>query len=81
MGPFGDDDDDLYDDDLPGELASDDIFRRGLKDEEIDPEFLGKEKLADEDDDSWEEKDIDEDLIEDDLDILTSDLDDDDDDF
>ncbi|HEV7378203.1 MAG TPA: hypothetical protein VGN64_00305 [Dyadobacter sp.] len=79
MGPFGDDDDDLYDDDLSGDFpASDDIFRRGLKDEEIDPEFLGREKLVEEDVDRWGDKDED-DKDDDDSEDLDSELEDDDD--
>lgn len=78
MGPFDDDDDDLFDDDLPGNYpASDDIFSRGLIDEEIDPEFIGREKLASEDVDVWSEKSFDDDLVGDDLDVPGADLDDD----
>ena len=79
MGPFDDDDDDLFDDDLPGNYpAEDDIFSRKLIDEEIDPEFIGREKLANEDRDAWNEKDFDDDVSGDDLDVPGSDLDDDD---
>ena len=78
MGPFDDDDDDLFDDDLPGNYpASDDIFSRGLIDEEIDPEFIGREKLAAEDTDGWNEKDFEDDEVGDDLDVPGSELDDD----
>jgi len=78
MVPFGDDDDDdLYDDDLPGNYpASDDIFSRGLVDEEIDPEFIGREKLENEESTGWNEKDFEDDLVGDDLDVPGSELDD-----
>ena len=79
MGPFDDDDDDLYDDDLPGNYpASDDIFSRGLVEEEIDPEFIGRDKLENEESGGWNEKDFDEDEVGDDLDVPGSELDDED---
>lgn len=74
-----DDDDDEFDDDLPGNYpASEDIFSQGLILEDIDPEFIGKEKFKNEDDNGWNEKDFDDDLTGEDLDIPGADLDDDD---
>ena len=77
MGPFDDEDDDLFDDDLGGNFpASDDIFRKGKIDEEIDPDFIGRDKLSD-DVDRWKDKDLDEDDLDDELDSAGGDFDDD----
>jgi hypothetical protein len=60
-----DDDFDEFDSDLPGNFSSsDDIFSQL---DDIDPEFIGKEKFSD-DADRWKEKDLDDDT-DDDIDL------------
>jgi hypothetical protein len=80
MNPFDDDDDDLFDDDLPGNYpAEEDIFRKGLIDADIDPEDISRVKRELElEAGDWNEKSFDDDLVGDDLDVPGSELDDDD---
>ncbi|SKB76169.1 hypothetical protein [Dyadobacter psychrophilus] len=80
MNPYDDDDDDLFDDDLPGNYpAEEDIFRQGLIDSDIDPEDISKVKSEIElESDDWNEKSFDDDLVGDDLDVPGSEYDDDD---
>jgi hypothetical protein len=73
--------DDDEEDELPGYPlypASDDVYSRGLIEDDIDPEDISKikEELGLSADD-WNEKDFDDDLIGDDLDVPGSELDDD----
>jgi len=69
------------DDDLPGYPlypASEDVFSKGLIEEDIDPEDISKIKQElGLDAEDWNEKDFDEDLTGDDLDVPGSELDDD----
>lgn len=78
MAPRDRNDEDMYDDDLPGNYSADeDIFRKGLVDEDIDPEDISRLKEEmDIDDDEWNEKSYDNDLIGDDLDVPGSEDDD-----
>lgn len=77
---FSFDDDD--DDDLPGYPlypASDDVYSKGLIEGDIDPEDITKiKKELGLDADDWNEKDFDDDLTGEDLDVPGSELDDDD---
>lgn len=69
------------DDDLPGYPlypASEDVFNKGLIEEDIDPEDISKIKQElGIDAGDWNEKDFDDDLTGDDLDVPGSELDDD----
>ena len=80
MNPYDDDEDELFDDDLPGNYpAEEDIFRQGLIDPDIDPEDISKVKSEIElESDDWNEKSFDDDLIGDDLDVPGSEDDDED---
>lgn len=75
-----DEEDDLYDDDLPGNYpASEDIFRQGLIDPDIDPEDISRAKRSlDIDSDDWNEKSFEDDMVGDDLDVPGSEYDDED---
>ncbi|SDG52704.1 hypothetical protein SAMN04487996_119154 [Dyadobacter soli] len=79
MNP-NDQDDELYDDDLPGNYPADeDVFRQGLIDSEIDPEDVSHTKRPiDIDADDWNEKSFEDDLTGDDLDVPGSEYDDED---
>ena len=79
MGPY-DEDDELYDEDLPGNYpAGEDIYRQGLIDPDIDPEDISRVKRAlDMDADEWNEKSFEDDLTGDDLDVPGSEFDDED---
>lgn len=79
MKPYDDDDDELYDDDLPGNYpASEDVFSLGLIEGDIDPEDITKAKRAVElEADDWNEKSFEDDLVGDDLDVPGSEFDDD----
>lgn len=79
MGPY-DEDDELYDEDLPGNYPADeDIYRQGLIDPDVDPEDISRVKRAlDIDADEWNEKSFEDDLTGDDLDVPGSEYDDDD---
>jgi hypothetical protein len=78
MGPFDDDDDEVYDDDLPGNYPADeDVFRQGLIDADIDPEDISRMKRPSElDADDWNEKTFDDELTGEDLDVPGSEDDD-----
>lgn len=75
-----DKDDELYDEDLPGNYpANEDIFRLGLIDPDIDPEDISRTKRALEmDSDDWNEKSFEDDLTGGDLDVPGSEYDDED---
>lgn len=79
MSPL-DEDDDLYDADLPGNYPpEEDIFRQGLIVDDIDPEDVTKLKREIEmDADDWNEKTFDDELTGDDLDVPGSEFDDED---
>ncbi|WP_215242057.1 hypothetical protein [Dyadobacter helix] len=75
----GEDDDDIYDDDLPGNYpASEDIFNQGLIEEDIDPENTERIKSRNPDPEAWNEKSFPYDMVGDDLDIPGAELDDED---
>jgi hypothetical protein len=75
-----DNDDELYEEDLPGNYpAEEDVFRQGLIAEDIDPENPDQEKLPTEDyGDAWNEKTFATDVTGDDLDVPGSEFDDED---
>ncbi|GGB85332.1 hypothetical protein [Dyadobacter sediminis] len=77
MSPL-DDDNDLYDDDLPGNYPpEEDVFRQGLIVDDIDPEDVTRLKREVEmDADDWNEKTFADDLTGDDLDVPGSEDDD-----
>jgi hypothetical protein len=77
MDPY-DNDDEVYDDDLPGNYPADeDIYRKGLIDPDIDPEDISRAKRSVEmDSDEWNEKSFEEDMVGDDLDVPGSEFDD-----
>lgn len=74
------DDEQQYDDDLPGNYpANEDIFRQGLVDHDIDPEDIGHIKRSmDVDAEEWNEKSFSVDMVGDDLDVPGSEYDDED---
>jgi hypothetical protein len=78
-----DKDDELYDDDLPGNYPADeDIFRLGLIDPDIDPEDISRTKRAMETDSGdWNEKSFEDDVTGGDLDVPGSEYDDEDEDI
>lgn len=80
MSPIDGDDDEGFDEDLPGNYpAEEDIFRQGLIDEDIDPEDIERTKLPTElDADDWNEKSFEDDLTGEDLDVPGSEFDDED---
>jgi hypothetical protein len=72
------DDDEQYEDDLPGNYpAGEDVYSQGLIEPDVDPEDPTREKTAvDLDADDWNEKSFSEDLVGDDLDVPGSEFDD-----
>jgi hypothetical protein len=71
-------DNEEYEDDLPGNYPpSEDVFRQGLIESEIDPEDVTRTKdPLDLEADEWNEKTFSNDLVGDDLDVPGSELDD-----
>lgn len=60
----------------PKYAPSEDIYNQFQKEEDIDPENIGKMKVPNESPDTMNEKDFDDDLVGDDLDVPGSELDD-----
>lgn len=70
-------DDEVNHDDLPGNYdASEDVYRKGLIESEIDPEDITRKKVRNARADEWNEKSFEEDPTGDDLDIPGAELDD-----
>ncbi|HEV7380776.1 MAG TPA: hypothetical protein VGN64_13345 [Dyadobacter sp.] len=74
------DNEEQYEDELPGNYPpSEDIFRQGLIDSEVDPEDTSRTKdPLDVDAEEWNEKTFATDLVGDDLDVPGSEFDDED---
>ncbi|QRR00917.1 hypothetical protein [Dyadobacter sandarakinus] len=72
-------DDELYDENLPGNYPpEEDVFSRGLIEEDIDPEDITREKEAIEGNpDDWNEQTFRDAMTGDDLDVPGSEIDDD----